>query len=106
MNVTVLPPLRYRSAEHGIRTLAHALCDLVSDVCPALRERGLDKWSADEDRYRYGAFLVGYAEFLESLSRITRVFADLDEDRLGDQVRRFDELADRAQNCRRQLADR
>ncbi|MGW3012576.1 aromatic acid exporter family protein [Streptomyces sp. NPDC001219] len=179
VNVTVLPPLRYRSAEHGIRTLAHALCDLVSDVYPALRERGLDeertgrwrsradqtgelvtqartglrmaqeslhynprrifrrrahtdfqgyaavlealertlrqftaltrsldKWSADEDRYRYGAFLASYADFLESLSRITRVFADLDEDRLGDQVRRLRELADRAQNCRRQLAER
>ncbi|MEI5135311.1 aromatic acid exporter family protein [Streptomyces libani] len=43
VNVTVLPPLRYRSAEHGIRTLAHALCDLVSDIYPALRERGLDE---------------------------------------------------------------
>ncbi|MFI9256154.1 hypothetical protein ACIGT4_00315 [Streptomyces sioyaensis] len=40
--VAVLPPLRYRGAEHGIRTLAHALCDLVSDVYPALRAHDVD----------------------------------------------------------------
>ncbi|WP_235469533.1 FUSC family protein [Streptomyces platensis] len=179
VNVTVLPPLRYRSAEYGIRTLAHALCDLVSDIYPVLREGGLDEestgrwrsraeqtgelvaqartglrmareslhynprrlvrrgrphtgfegyaavlealertlgqvaaltrslhqWSADEDRHRYGAFLASYADFLESLSRITRVFADLDEDRLGDQAPELCQLADEAQDYRRRLAE-
>ncbi|MFI5523457.1 aromatic acid exporter family protein [Streptomyces platensis] len=179
VNVTVLPPLRYRSAEYGIRTLAHALCDLVSDIYPVLREggldeestgrwrsraeqsgelvaqartglrmareslhynprrfvrrvrphtgfegyaavlealertlgqvaaltRSLDQWSADEDRHHYGAFLASYADFLASLSRITRVFADLDEDRLGDQAPELCQLADEAQDYRRRLAE-
>ncbi|MFE7539850.1 FUSC family protein [Streptomyces platensis] len=179
VNVTVLPPLRYRSAEYGIRTLAHALCDLVSDIYPVLRAggldeestarwrsraeqtgelvaqartglrmareslhynprrlvrrgrphpgfegyaavlealertlgqvaaltRSLDRWSADEDRHRYGAFLASYADFLEALSRITRVFADLDEDRLGDQAPELCQLADEAQDYRRRLAE-
>ncbi|GFE13346.1 hypothetical protein Sgleb_13930 [Streptomyces glebosus] len=43
VNVSVVPPLRYRSAEHGIRTLAHALRDLVSDIYPALREHDVDE---------------------------------------------------------------
>ncbi|MFE2156993.1 aromatic acid exporter family protein [Streptomyces lydicus] len=38
INIAVMPPLRYRGAEHGIHTLAHALCDLVSDMYPVLRE--------------------------------------------------------------------
>ncbi|MCF3172003.1 hypothetical protein IPZ61_01425 [Streptomyces sioyaensis] len=42
VNVTVVPPLRYRSAEHGIRALAHTLRDLVSDIYPALREHDVD----------------------------------------------------------------
>ncbi|BCK67918.1 hypothetical protein Srufu_018710 [Streptomyces libani subsp. rufus] len=179
VNITVLPPLRYRSAEYGIRTLAHALCDLVSDIYPVLRAggldeestgrwrsraeqagelvaqartglrmareslhynprrlvrrgrphtgfegyaavlealertlgqvaaltRSLDRWSADEDRHRYGDFLASYADFLEALSRITRVFADLDEDRLGDQAPELCQLADEAQDYRRRLAE-
>lgn len=43
VNVLVMPPMRYRSAESGIHTLAHSLCDLLSDMYPALREQqGLD----------------------------------------------------------------
>lgn len=38
VNVLVLPPLRYRGAEHGIQALAHSLCDLLGDMYPALRE--------------------------------------------------------------------
>ncbi|MEU6084482.1 hypothetical protein [Streptomyces sp. NPDC047108] len=38
VNVLVVPPMRYHSAEHGIRTLARALHDLVGDVYPALHE--------------------------------------------------------------------
>ncbi|MGW7049238.1 FUSC family protein [Streptomyces avermitilis] len=44
VNLLVLPPLRYRSAEYGIHTLAQSLCDLLSDIYPALRqEEGLEK---------------------------------------------------------------
>ncbi|MFH9889866.1 aromatic acid exporter family protein [Streptomyces luteogriseus] len=38
VNTLVLPPLRYRSAEYGIHTLAHSLYGLVRDMYPALRE--------------------------------------------------------------------
>ncbi|WP_435280471.1 FUSC family protein [Streptomyces koelreuteriae] len=43
VNTLVLPPLRYRSAEYGIHTLAHSLCDLVGDMYPALREGKLEE---------------------------------------------------------------
>ncbi|EST37156.1 hypothetical protein N566_14545 [Streptomycetaceae bacterium MP113-05] len=43
VNVLLLPPLRYRSAEHGVRSLAHSLCDLLSDMFAALQEEGLDE---------------------------------------------------------------
>ncbi|WP_246594034.1 FUSC family protein [Streptomyces auratus] len=179
VNVAVLPPLRYRGAEHGIRTLAHALCDLVGDVYPALRAhdvdperterwraragrtgdlvtearaglrtaqeslhynprplfrrhrgrpgfagygavlealertlhqvasltRSLDRWSGDEDRYRYESFLECYADFLASVSEITRVLAGLDEDRLHEQAPQLCHLADQAQQCRRRVAE-
>ncbi|MFG2193889.1 aromatic acid exporter family protein [Streptomyces sp. NPDC048639] len=49
VNVLVVPPMRYHSAEYGIRTLAHALCDLVSDMHPALR----DGAPTDEDTRRW-----------------------------------------------------
>ncbi|WP_344567703.1 FUSC family protein [Streptomyces axinellae] len=42
VNTLVLPPMRYRSAEYGIHTLAHSLCDLVGDMYPALREGKLE----------------------------------------------------------------
>lgn len=38
VNVVLLPPLRYRSAEHGIRSLAEALAAVLADMGPALRE--------------------------------------------------------------------
>ncbi|HWM40084.1 MAG TPA: aromatic acid exporter family protein [Streptomyces sp.] len=43
VNVLVLPPMRYRSAEKGIHTLAHSLCNLVSDIYPALQEGVLEE---------------------------------------------------------------
>ncbi|MBK1783684.1 FUSC family protein [Prauserella cavernicola] len=42
VNLVVLPPLRYRSAEYGVQTLSHSLCDLISDMYPALRQGELD----------------------------------------------------------------
>ncbi|KUL37318.1 hypothetical protein ADL22_21865 [Streptomyces sp. NRRL F-4489] len=55
INVLVVPPLHYRRAEHGIRTLAHGLCDLLGDLHPALREGELDAertrhWRARAER--------------------------------------------------------
>ncbi|MFI9029502.1 aromatic acid exporter family protein [Streptomyces sp. NPDC053560] len=52
VNLAVFPPMRYRSAEYGIRTLAHALCDLVSDVFPALRDGDLDRERTEQWRSR------------------------------------------------------
>lgn len=43
VNVLVMPPMRYRNAEHGIRLLGAALGDLARDIAPALREGELDK---------------------------------------------------------------
>ncbi|MGX1564751.1 FUSC family protein [Streptomyces sp. NPDC055506] len=48
VNTLVLPPLRYRSAEYGVHTLAHSLCDLIGDMYPALREG-----KPDEERTRH-----------------------------------------------------
>lgn len=42
VNVIVLPPMRYRSAEYGVRALACALHDLIEDIHPVLREGELD----------------------------------------------------------------
>lgn len=42
VNVAILPPMRYRSAEHGIHTLARSLFNLVSDIYPALSEKRMD----------------------------------------------------------------
>ncbi|MFC4493484.1 aromatic acid exporter family protein [Streptomyces ovatisporus] len=43
VNVLVLPPMRYRSAESGIQTLGKTLSDLFGDIHPALREGELDE---------------------------------------------------------------
>ncbi|MEU5836169.1 aromatic acid exporter family protein [Streptomyces diacarni] len=52
VNMVVLPPMRYRSAEYGIHTLAHSLCDLVGDMYPALREGKLDEERTRQWRQR------------------------------------------------------
>ncbi|MBO8196448.1 hypothetical protein ITI46_33165 [Streptomyces oryzae] len=63
INITVLPPMRYRSAEDGIRALAHSMCDLVSDIAPPLRDGSLDEETAWHWRQRANALgpLVGQA---------------------------------------------
>ncbi|MGW0787957.1 FUSC family protein [Streptomyces sp. NPDC002911] len=38
VNVLVAPPLRYRSAEYSIRSLAHTLHDILADMHPVLAE--------------------------------------------------------------------
>ncbi|MCH6160809.1 FUSC family protein [Streptomyces marispadix] len=52
VNVLVLPPMRYRSAEDGIHVLGQSLGDLAEDVCAALRRGELDKESTERWRYR------------------------------------------------------
>ncbi|MEE1927998.1 aromatic acid exporter family protein [Streptomyces sp. TRM 70351] len=43
VNLLVLPPMRYRSAEHGVRTLAQNIDALLGDMAPALYEGALDR---------------------------------------------------------------
>ncbi|HLS33461.1 MAG TPA: hypothetical protein VK039_07720, partial [Brevibacterium sp.] len=43
VNALVMPPMRFRSAEYGVRSLSHALCELLSDMYPPLREGRLDE---------------------------------------------------------------
>ncbi|MFC8595491.1 FUSC family protein [Streptomyces atroolivaceus] len=55
VNVLVAPPLRYRSAEYGIRSLAHTLHDLLADMYPVLAEGVPDQdttggWRARAER--------------------------------------------------------
>ncbi len=42
VNLLVLPPMRYRNAEYGVRAVAHALTGILEDLGPALRDRELD----------------------------------------------------------------
>ncbi|MGW6057479.1 FUSC family protein [Streptomyces sp. NPDC055189] len=180
VNVTVAPPMRYRSAEYGIRSLSTALGDLVSDMYPVLRDGELDeerlrqwRWRAEQTgglitqakdgfrtaqeslyfnprrllrrhrgrrsfegygavlaalerslyqvssltrslhewheeeggRYDDRAFLLGYADYLESLTKISQVLGELDEDSLAEQARQMCRLADEAQKCRRSVAE-
>lgn len=44
VNVLVLPPMRFRSAEYAIRSLAHAECDLIGDI-----RRGMERGELTED---------------------------------------------------------
>ncbi|MFC9088319.1 FUSC family protein [Nocardiopsis dassonvillei] len=44
VNVLVLPPMRFRSAEYAIRSLAHAECNLIGDI-----QRGMQRGELTED---------------------------------------------------------
>ncbi|WP_447035148.1 FUSC family protein [Streptomyces sp. DSM 118878] len=181
VNLTVAPPMRYSSAESGLRTLSAALGDLVSDMYPVLREneidadhcaqwrsraeqtggmitqardgfrtaeeslyynprlllrrkrgdhvsfegygavlealvralyqvssltRSLDQWTEQEEgRLDDGAFFGSYADFLESISKITDVLAVLGETSLAEQARHLGELSDDAQDCARAVTE-
>lgn len=52
VNVLLLPPMRYRSAESGVHTLAHSLCNLVGDIHPALQEGALEAERTQQWRRR------------------------------------------------------
>jgi len=178
VNLLLLPPMRYRSAEYGVRALAHELCDLLSDMYPVLHEgpleeeratqwrdradrlgttvgqartavytareslyynprrllrrqrphasfvgyeslvdalsrvthqlesmiRSLGRWSDEDPSERRRDFLHRYGDFLASTARITRLFSELDEDRLRTQVRDLGGYAEEAQSYRDALA--
>lgn len=63
VNLLLWPPMRYRSAETGIHTLAEDLSGLLADIHPALREHGVDKERAQQWRKRAAeiAWLVSQA---------------------------------------------
>lgn len=52
VNVVLFPPIRYRSAEHGIHALANSLAELLRDIAPALREEGLEEERTAHWRHR------------------------------------------------------
>lgn len=52
VNLLLFPPMRYRSAEYGVRSLAHALCDLLGDIASALRENELGEERTEQWHYR------------------------------------------------------
>ncbi|UNT00486.1 aromatic acid exporter family protein [Streptomyces tubbatahanensis] len=52
VNLLLWPPMRYRSAEAGIHTLAGDLSALLADIHPALREHGFDEDEAQRWRRR------------------------------------------------------
>ncbi|MER7729179.1 FUSC family protein [Streptomyces sp. NPDC096323] len=179
INLTVAPPMRYRSAEYALRALSNALGGLVSDMYPVLREnemdqertgewrsraentgrliaqardgfrtaqeslyynprlllrrsprrpsfegygavlealvrslyqvgsltRSLDQWRRDGGGHDDAAFFRSYADFLESVNKITEVLGELDEDVLEDQARQIGRLAAEAQERCRDVSD-
>ncbi|MFH8574001.1 aromatic acid exporter family protein [Streptomyces sp. NPDC017993] len=52
VNLAVFPPMRFRSAEYSIRTLAHALGDLLSDIHPALAAGEIEEERTEQWRTR------------------------------------------------------
>ncbi|MGW7488210.1 aromatic acid exporter family protein [Streptomyces sp. NPDC054786] len=52
VNLVVLPPMRFRSAEYSVRTLAHALCDLLGDIHPVLSAGELEEEQTEQWRAR------------------------------------------------------
>lgn len=55
-NLVLVPPMRYRSAEYGIRALAHSLCELLTDLSQGLRTGVPDKEQADAWSHRAEQF--------------------------------------------------
>ncbi|PWI44463.1 hypothetical protein CK485_11845 [Streptomyces sp. ICBB 8177] len=178
VNLFVAPPLRYRSAEYAIQSLAAAVDALLRELAPALREGRLEGQETQRlgelalhaegliaqarsavetaqqsvwfnprrflprhrartsfDRYRsvinalervtyqlsslvralrqweepeslpYQDLLSRYADFLDDVDGMMRVLAGIDEDALAAQASRLAELADRAEDERRRVAE-
>lgn len=52
VNILVVPPMRYRSAEHGVQVLARSLCDVLGEVHRGLRQGTLDERRTGRWRHR------------------------------------------------------
>ncbi|GAA2344776.1 hypothetical protein Scani_40820 [Streptomyces caniferus] len=52
VNLVVFPPMRFRSAEYSVRTLAHTLCELIGDLHPVLSAGELDEEHTQQWRTR------------------------------------------------------
>lgn len=55
-NIVIAPPMRYRSAQHGISALARSLCDLLTDAANRIAEGVPDQERADALRHRADQF--------------------------------------------------
>jgi uncharacterized membrane protein YgaE (UPF0421/DUF939 family) len=54
VNMLVFPPMRYRSAEYGIRIVCHSMTDLLHDIVSGVRENELDAERTGAWRHRAG----------------------------------------------------
>ncbi len=68
VNLVVVPPMRYRSAEYAVENLAKAIRELIADISQAVREGS--PTSADSDDWRYRAYR------LQNLAERTRDTVD------------------------------
>ncbi|GGO50316.1 hypothetical protein GCM10012287_29750 [Streptomyces daqingensis] len=71
VNVLVMPPMRYRSAEHGIHALGQGLLNLAGEMSPTLREGTPDKELTQRWRQR-ATRLAPLAEQAQSSVRTAR----------------------------------
>lgn len=55
-NVAIAPPMRYRSAQHGISALAHSVCDLLTDAANSIAKGVPDQDEADALLHRANQF--------------------------------------------------
>ncbi|WP_353940676.1 aromatic acid exporter family protein [Streptomyces sp. HUAS MG91] len=69
VNLTLFPPLRHRTAEQGLRALAHATCDVLTDVEKALVDQNLDEKETASWQHRSAALLPLAAQAQDAVSR-------------------------------------
>ncbi|RNL85848.1 hypothetical protein EFW17_07820 [Halostreptopolyspora alba] len=68
VNIAIVPPMRYRSAEYAVENLAKAVHGLLDDIAGAVREGPATSGDSDDWRYR--------AHRLENLAERTRDTVD------------------------------
>ncbi|OON71438.1 FUSC family protein [Streptomyces tsukubensis] len=109
VNIIIVPPMRYRSAEYSIRALARALYELTCDMPPVLRAGTLDadtttRWR--EHAARTGNLIaqarVGLNTAKESVHYNPRRLLRRNRGRLGFQ--RFESVLDALERTLAQLA--
>ncbi|MER7661520.1 MULTISPECIES: aromatic acid exporter family protein [unclassified Streptomyces] len=89
VNSTIAPPLRYRSAEYGIRLLADAMSDLLDDMAPVL-DRG-EAEREETTRWRLRAEGIG-----DSIDRARTDLRTAEESLLYNPLRLFGRRRNRA----------